>query len=68
MTPLTRAQAIVVSGYTGILACPFGWFHADIETRLGRSILSHQLADAVFARGIADLYRADFLALRPEEG
>jgi hypothetical protein len=42
MTKLTKEQAIVITGYTGITACNFGDFHGDVERRLGHPIFTHQ--------------------------
>lgn len=62
---MTKEQAVIVTGYTGVLACEFSDFHADLERRAGRSVWTHEMAD----RGwITPLYRDDFLALVPVEG
>jgi hypothetical protein len=61
---LTREQAIVISAYTGILACPFDWLLADIERRLGRPM---QVVGLPFhGEEIKDAYRADFIAMCPK--
>ena len=66
MNKLTLEQAIVITGYTGILACKnFSDFHSDVETRLGHSVLTHQFAGKEFKKEIKELYHRDFLALIP---
>ena len=43
---LTLKQAIIITGYTGIMAVPdFSIIHADIEKRLGRPVWHHELAN-----------------------
>ena len=45
----TKHQAIVISGYTGFLACSqFSDLHADVEKRLGQPVWTHQFADPEF--------------------
>lgn len=61
---LTLEQAIIVTGYTGFLACPFSIFHSDVERRLGRPFFTHEFAAS--AELLRELYREDFLALLPE--
>lgn len=63
MQQLTAEQALILTGYTGILMCDFSAYHEDVEKRLGRPVWTHQfpaLKDA-----IQDAYRADFFALLP---
>ena len=35
---LTKEQAVIISGFTGILCGEFSDFHADVEKRLGRGV------------------------------
>jgi hypothetical protein len=63
MTKLTKEQAIVITGYTGITACNFGDFHGDVEKRLGHPVWTHQFGDKQFMEKIQELYRADFLEM-----
>ena len=63
MTKLTKEQAIVITGYTGITACNFGDFHGDVEKRLGHPVWTHQFGDKQFMEKIQELYRADFMEM-----
>jgi hypothetical protein len=63
MTKLTKEQAIVITGYTGITACNFGDFHGDVEKRLGHPVWVHQFGDKQFMEKIQELYRADFMEM-----
>lgn len=63
---LTQEQANIISGFTGVFCGNFDSFHADIEKRLGRPIWVHQFADSKIQAEVKEAYRADFLALIPE--
>ena len=63
---LTKEQGIVITGFTGKLACKFADFHEDVERRLGEPVFTHQFGDKDFANKIEELYRADFLAMANE--
>ena len=63
MQKLTKEQAIIISGYTGILMCKFSLLHEDIEKRLGRPVFTHEFADEdFFSKKVSLLYIEDFLA------
>jgi hypothetical protein len=62
-TPLTIEQAIIISGYTGILCCPIALLHEDIEKRLNRSVWTHELGNLSMIERIRNLYEEDFLAI-----
>lgn len=64
---LTKEQAIVITGFTGICACSFSIFHEDVEKRMGRPIFTHEFGNKGMWEEIKELYRADFLALCFEE-
>lgn len=67
MTPkLTKEQAIIISGYTGILICAFSDFHEDVEKRLGRPVWTHEMGSKNFMENLETLYRDDFINLAPE--
>ena len=66
MEKLTMGQAIVISGYTGIMACPFSKLHDDAEKRLGRPVYTHEFAGKAFTDAVKELYRDEFLAMIPE--
>lgn len=59
----TKEQAIVISGYTGYLACSFGDFHGAVEKKLGRPIWTHQFASPELKQEIKDAYREEFIAM-----
>jgi hypothetical protein len=63
MKKLTKDQAIVITGFTGITACQFGDFHGDVEKRLGHYVFTHQFANKEFMEKVQELYREDFLSM-----
>jgi hypothetical protein len=64
---LTLEQAIIISGYTGISACPFNKFHEDVERRLGHPVWTHQFADRDMVQKIQEAYRDDFISMCVEK-
>lgn len=61
---LTKEQAIILTGFTGILCVSFSVFHEDVEKRLGRPVFTHEFGDRPFFEGeIKELYRNDFMTL-----
>lgn len=60
---LTKEQAIILTGYTGVTCCNFGDLQLDVEKRLGHPVWTHQFAVPEFAEKVKDLYRDDFFAL-----
>ena len=63
MNKLTKEQAIVITGFTGITACNFGDFHGDVEKRIGHSVFTHQFGNKEFMEKVKDMYREDFLGM-----
>jgi hypothetical protein len=63
MQKLTQEQALVITGYTGILACKFSDFHADCVKRLGRPIFTHEFANPKVKEEIENSYRPDFMEM-----
>ena len=64
MDRLTKEQSIVITGFTGILACDFSDFHAEVEARLGHPVWTHQFGDKDFAENtIKPLFKKDFLKI-----
>ncbi|MGE0968652.1 hypothetical protein ACQFN5_27950 [Klebsiella sp. WOUb02] len=59
---LTDEQAIIVTGYTGMLLGDVDKFYADLEKRLGRKIVNSELP-SIGQEKISELYREDFRAL-----
>ena len=64
----TELQALVITGYTGVLACNFENFHADVEKRLNSFVFTHQFGNKDFSEKIVkNLYRDDFLRMTKGE-
>ena len=63
MNKLTKEQAVIISGYTGIACCNFRHIHEDIEKRLGRPVYTHELGSEEIMNKIKDLYEDDFINL-----
>lgn len=68
MVKLTKKQALIVSGYTGVLCCPFLDFHRDVQKRLGQPVWTHQFSDPDVMAEIKAAYRDDFIAMCIKEG
>lgn len=67
MKKLTVEQAIVITGFTGIMAVEsFGTFHEDAEKRLGRPVFTHEFGTEKMKQALQEAYREDFLAMVPE--
>ena len=60
---LTKDQAVVISGFTGILCGEFSDFHADVEKRLGRGVQTFEFGFKEFATEVKKLYEADFIEM-----
>ncbi|HDR8927274.1 DUF7736 domain-containing protein [Burkholderia vietnamiensis] len=65
MTKLTKEQAVVITGFTGIVCCKFSDFHADAERRKGGPIWTHEFASN--RDELRELYRDDFMKLLPDD-
>lgn len=63
MQRLTKEQAVILTGYTGITCCAFHLFHEDVEKRVGRPVFTHEMGSEEFMGRVRDLYREDFIAL-----
>lgn len=63
MQKFTKEHAIVVSGFTGLMACPFSWLHEDVEKRMGEPVWTHQFGNQEFSEKVKQLYRDDFIAM-----
>jgi hypothetical protein len=64
--PLTKEQAIIITGYTNILCCPFGEFHEAVENRLGRPVYTHEFASKDLQTKIKEVFRSDFIKMLPQ--
>ena len=60
---LTKEQAVIITGFTGILCGSFGDFHADVEKRLGRGIQTFEMGMKSFMAEVKKLYEADFIEI-----
>ncbi|MBR8376509.1 hypothetical protein KDW20_12045 [Burkholderia cenocepacia] len=58
---LTKQQAIIITGFTGVLCCDFGDFHTDVERRKGRGVWTHEFASN--KDELKELYRDDFMSI-----
>jgi hypothetical protein len=59
----TKEQAIIISGFTGKLACNFSEFHGDVEKRIGRPVFTHEFGSKQFSKQVEEMYRKDFLSM-----
>ncbi len=60
---LTKEQAVIISGFTGILCGEFSDFRADVEKRLGRGVQTFEFGFKEFAAEVRRLYEADFIEM-----
>lgn len=60
---LTKEQAVIITGFTGILCGSFSDFHADVEKRLGRGVQTFEMGMKSFMTEIKKLYEADFIEI-----
>ena len=63
MTKLTKEQAIIVSAYTGLMACDFSDLYEAVEFRLGRPIFAHEFCSEELMKEIRYAFLEDFLAI-----
>lgn len=64
MQKLTKEQAIIISGYTGIMCCKFEYLHEDVEKRTGRPVWTHEFgSDSNLGNTVRDLYKDDFIKI-----
>jgi hypothetical protein len=61
--PMTEQEAIIRTGYTGILYCDFSLFLKDVSNRLGRNINIEGLRHPAIWDELKAAYRNDFLNL-----
>ena len=66
MDKLTKEQAVILTGFTGLIHGSFGDFHQDVEKRLGRPVWTHEFASKKMKEELKELYRDDFIAMQPE--
>lgn len=60
---LTKEQAIILTGFTGILCGSFSAFHEDVEKRLGRPVWTHEFAGEEFTAEVKEAYKEDFISI-----
>ena len=58
---MTKKEAAIVSAYTGILIGPFSNMHEYVETKLGRPVWTHELADVKIIKQIKKATKNDFV-------
>ncbi len=58
---LTKEQAIIIMGFTGVTTTLFSDFREDVEKRLGRPVYTHQFPG--LSDTIKEAYRKDFIAM-----
>ncbi len=63
MEKLTKEQSVVIGAYSGILCGKFSDLHEYVEKIMGRSILTHEFADAETVKQIKDAAKPDFIKL-----
>lgn len=66
MTKLTKLQAEIITGYTGILCMSWSEFHGAAEAKLGRPVFTHEFGAPDTWAELKKAYRAQFLELCPE--
>jgi len=64
MKQLTKEQALVIMGFTGVTTVDFGEFHEDVERRLGHPVMTHQFP--ALKDKIKEAYRENFMKLIPK--
>jgi len=60
--PLTSEQAVIITGYTGVLVGDFKAFHKDLERRLRRPI---EVEEVYEIPNLSEYYREDYMKLLP---
>lgn len=60
---LTIEQKVIITGYTGVLCCPFSLFHAEVENRAGRPVWTHEFAGEAGKELTQPLFREDFMEM-----
>lgn len=63
MQKFTKEQAIIISGYTGFMACSFGDFQQDVQKRLGRPVWTHEFGNKEMRDKLVEVYKDDFIAM-----
>ena len=62
-TKLTKEQAVIISGFTGILCGEFSDLHADVEKRLGRGVQTFEFGIKEFIAEVKKIYEDDFIEI-----
>lgn len=60
---MTKQEAIIVMGFTGVTTVGFGEFHQDVEKRIGHPVFTHQFGNDEFSEKVKELYREDFASM-----
>lgn len=64
---LTKHQAIIITGFTGILCGEMSDFHADVEKRLGRGVQTFEFGIKSFMDELKGIYHDDFTKIATVE-
>ena len=64
---MTKEEKLIVSAYTGILMTDFNNLHEFIEKKLGRPVLTHDLANELVVNELKEAVKEDFLKLCAED-
>ena len=63
MKRLTREQAVVISAYTGALACTLSELQEFASEKLGRRVMTHEFALPGLSDELQAAVRDDFIAM-----
>lgn len=63
---MTKEEKLIISAYTGILMTDFDSLHKFIESKLGRPVWTHELADEMVVNELKKAVKEDFLKLCAE--
>jgi hypothetical protein len=68
MKKLTKEQAVILSGFTGIMMCnEFADLQQEVDKRIGYPTFTHQYGHPIFVEQVKELFRKDFFALIPNQ-
>jgi len=58
---MTLEEKIIASGYTLVMFCNFGELHTEIERRLNRPVMVHEIPS--LEKEIKEAFREDFIKM-----
>lgn len=68
MTDREKAIVMAYTGYTMLVGDKLDIFYDYIQEKLGRSVMTHELADEEIQDAIQDAAKEDFIALAKSDG